>query len=282
MLIIMIRRDVNGACVIITQHDHSLLSGELARRLGNGLFAIPSPYESVVLAIAEHDCGWVEPDRHPNMNPQGQPAHVFEGEILTALTAWDSSVNQVIARDKYAGLLVSLHVMALANIVAAREPNATDEISRQKQFRIRRFVHRQIEVQEELRRELAMRTDLPLRGGLAEEGRSPDEDLLRANMFLLEFLDQLSLDLCYDKAIFQRFDMLYPRPGEGAMGARIQRDARGIFRLSPWPFNAEQLELDVPARKIPSGPFANAGALCEACKIAEMFLLRVVLQPAGT
>lgn len=166
----MIRRDINGGCVLIAQHDHSLLAGELARRLGNSLFAIPSPFEPVVLAVAEHDRGWAEADQRPELNAQGWPAHVFEGEILTAIGAWDSSVNQVLAKDKYAGLLVSLHCMALANLAAAREQNATDEIARQKAFKIRRFVHKQIELQEQLRCELAMRIDLPLRGGLAEEG----------------------------------------------------------------------------------------------------------------
>jgi hypothetical protein len=278
----MIRRDVSGGFVLIHQYDHSLLAGDLARRLGNALFAAPSPFETVVTAIAEHDCGWVQADRHPGLNPQGQPAHVFEGDIQTALAAWESSVNTVMARDKYAGLLVSLHAMALANVVAAREAEPADDHARQRAFRIRRFVHRQIELQEELRRELAMRVDLPLRGGLAEEGRAPDEDLLRANFFLLEFLDQLSLNLCFDRLVFQRFEMLYPRPGEGAMTARFQRDARGIFRLDPWPFNNERVELEILSRMIPAGPYGDADALQEACRRAQPQLVRVVLQPAGS
>jgi hypothetical protein len=278
----MIRRDVTGGFVLIGQHNHSLLAGELARRVGNGLFAMPSPFEPVVLAIAEHDRGWVQADHRPGLNAQGQPAHVFEGDVQTALGAWESSVNMVLAQDKYAGLLVSLHTMALANIVAARESEATDDVARQKAFRIRRFVHRQIEVQEELRKDLAMRIDLPLRGGLAEEGRAPDEDLLRANFFLLEFLDQLSLNLCFDRLVFQRFEMLYPRPGEGAMSARFQRDARGIFRIDPWPFNCERMELEIPARKIAAGTYASADALHEACDRAEPRFIRVVLQPIGS
>jgi hypothetical protein len=278
----MIRRDVSGGFVLIQQHDHSLLSGELGRQVGNGLFAAPCPFEAVVLAIAEHDCGWVQADQRPGLNAKGQPAHVFEGDIQTALAAWDSSVNAVSARDKYAGLLVSLHTMALANVVAAREPEPADDQARQKAFRIRRFVHRQIEVQEMLRRELAMRVDLPLRGGLAEEGRAPDEDLLRANFFLLEFLDQLSLNLCFDRLVFQRFEMLYPRAGEGAMTARFQRDARGIFRLDPWPFNVERMDLEIPSRIIPAGPYPNAETLQQACGHAQAQLLYVVLQPAGS
>jgi hypothetical protein len=278
----MIRRDVSGGFVLIHQHDHSLLSGELARRLGNGLFAAPSPYEPVLLAISEHDCGWVTADDRPGLNSQGQPAHVFEGNIQTALSAWESSVSGVVARDKYAGLLVSLHAMALANVVAARESEPVDDLARQKAFRIRRFVHRQIEVQEELRRELAMRVDLPLRGGLAEDGRAPDEDLLRANFFLLEFLDQLSLNLCFDRLVFQRFEMLYPRAGEGPMTGRFQRDARGIFRVDPWPFNSERLELEILARNISAGPYRTPEALHEACRNAQPQLLRVVLQPVGS
>jgi hypothetical protein len=278
----MIRRDVPGGFVLVHQHDHSLLAGQLARRFGNGLFAAPSPFEPVVMGIGEHDCGWVEADRRPGLNKQGQPAHVFEGEVQTAIGAWESSVDEVMARDRYAGLLVSLHTMALANIVAAREAEPADDYARQKAFHIRRFIHRQIEIQEQLRQELAMRIDLPLRGGLAEEGRAADEDLLRANFFLLEFLDELSLNLCFDRLVFGRFDTLYPRPAEAAISARFQRDARGVFYLSPWPFNCEVLELEIPGRTIPAGPYANAEALSEACRRAEPRLLRVVLQPMGS
>jgi hypothetical protein len=278
----MIRRQDGKQAYLIRQDDHARLSGELARRVGNALFAPPSPFESVVLGISRHDCGWEAEDSKPQLNVHGHPEHVFEADILTALDAWGKSVEQVIARDAYAGLLVSLHTMALANRAAAHEVEQPDEVSRQKTFRIRRFVHRQIEIQEGLRGGLQMRTDQPLRGGLAEPGRSPEEDLLRSNFFLLELLDQVSLDLCFNEPIFRRVEMLYPRPGMDAISARIAPDGEGGMQLYPWPFNSPGVELDVPARRVPAGPYRDVQALHAACAAAAECSLRVVLRPSGS
>jgi hypothetical protein len=273
----MIRRETGGNFMLISQHDHSRLCGELARRLGNGLFSPPMPFDATVMAIAEHDCGWAAHDRRPAVNLRGWPAHVFEAEATTALAAWGASVDQVVGRHPYAGLLVSLHTMALANRASMRQPEETNEISRQQAFRLRRFVHRQIELQESLRDQLGMRTDLPLRGGLAEHGRAPEEDLLRANFFLLEFLDQLSLNLCFDQLVVERIEIVYPRPSEGPLGARLGREVDGAMRVDPWPFNSQRLELEVPARCIKAGPYRDAEALQSACDAAVPFIARARL-----
>jgi hypothetical protein len=278
----MIRRDTDRGLILISQHDHSRLCGEMARRLGNGLFASPLPFDSTVMAIAEHDCGWAAHDQWPTLNERGLPAHVFEAETATALDAWGKSVDQIVAADAYAGLLVSLHTMALANHASRREPEGADEISRQQAFRLRRFVHRQIELQESLRGRLGMRIDLPLRGGLAEPGRSPEEDLLRANFYLLEFLDQLSLNLCFDQLVFSRIEAVYPRPSEGAIGARVGREGHEAMRLDPWPFNTEIVELEVPGRSMRVGPYANVAALKSAFDSAEEVVVQMRLCAWGS
>jgi hypothetical protein len=275
--VVMIRRDTAGGMILISQHDHSLLCGEMVRKLGNALFAPPLPFDSTVTAIAEHDCGWASHDQWPTLNGRGLPAHVFEAETATAMDAWGKSVDQVVAKDAYAGMLVSLHTMALANRASMREPEGADELSRQQAFRLRRFVHRQIELQESLRGRLGMRIDLPLRGGLAELGRSPEEDLLRANFLLLEFLDQLSLNLCFDQLIFGRVEAVHPRPGEQPIGMRFGREGNGAMRLDPWPFNYEQLELEVPGRSIRSGPYGNVEGLKSAFDAAEAIVVKMRL-----
>jgi hypothetical protein len=278
----MIRRQDGKHLLLIRQDDHARVAGELARRVGNALFAPPSPFDSVILGISHHDCGWQPEDSKPQLNVHGHPEHVFEADILTALDAWAQSVDQVISRDPYAGMLVSLHTMALANRAAAHEVEHQDEVSRQKTFRIRRFVHRQIEIQEQLRGKLQMRTDQPLRGGLAEPGRSPEEDLLRSNFFLLELLDQVSLNLCFNEPIFRRIEMVYPRPGLDAISARISPDGEGGMQLYPWPFNSPTIEVDVPARRVPPGPYRDTQALHAACKAAAESVVRVVLRPSGS
>lgn len=277
----MICRPRGRELLLITQHDHSRLSGELAKRIGNTLFAAPSPFESVVRAIADHDCGWAEADASPTIDPAGQPTHVFEADIMISLAAWEQSVNQVLPHDPYAALLISLHTMALATRAAARQPEPEDEFARQRVFRVRRFVHQQIEIQEHLRRKLEMPTDLPLRGGLAEQGRDATEDLLRANFFLLEFLDELSLNLCFGRLVFQRIEMIYSRPDQQPFSAFIANSPDGAMTVNPWPFNSPRLELDVPARRIAPGPYRELNKLHAACQAAEPCPLRVVLLPSG-
>jgi Protein of unknown function (DUF3891) len=275
----MIRRDEDQHHVLIDQYEHSLLSGRLARHIGNEWFSTPAPFESVMKAIAEHDCGWPAHDAKPDLNAHGLPAHALEAESATALPAWTASVDRVTASDAYAGLLVSLHVMALGRYAATKHAAVADEASRVRAFRIQQFLHRQIELQESLRKKLKMRIDLPLHGGLADRDVSPEEDLLRANFFLLEFLDQLSLDLCFDRLIFEKFGPVYPKPGEKAQSMRVERDREGVLRLAPWPFNRKSMSLKVPAKRIAPGPYANAESLAKACMAAKGEQIGVTLQP---
>lgn len=275
----MIRRDEDQHHVLIGQYDHSLLSGKLARHIGNERFATPGPFESVMKAIGEHDCGWPAHDARPELNAHGLPAHVFETEAGTALAAWTASVVKVAAGDVYAGLLVSLHVMALASYAATKRPGGVDEASRVRAFRLQQFLHQQIEVQEKLRTKLEMRVDLPLHGGLADKDVSPVEDLLRANFFLLEFLDQLSLDLCFDRVVFEKFGPVYARPGEKASSIRVERDREGAVRLDPWPFDRTSLSLKVSAKRVAPGPYANVESLAKACAAAKEEPISVTLQP---
>jgi len=106
--------------------------------------------------------------------------------------------------------------------------------------------------------------------------------LLRANFFLLEFLDQLSLDLCFDDPIFRRIETVYPRPNEAPTSARIGSDGDGTMKLSPWPFNCPSVELDVPGRRIAAGPYRDAETLRTACNAGMACTVRVVLRPAGS
>src|SRR3970040_788649 len=68
----MIRRDVKEGWVLINQHDHAELSGEIMRFWGNKEFSRPEPYDEVLFAIRGHDNGWKEWDSSPRINPVTQ------------------------------------------------------------------------------------------------------------------------------------------------------------------------------------------------------------------
>jgi hypothetical protein len=274
----MIRRDCEKEIYLICQHDHAQLAGKLVFHVGNNAFAPPSPLASIALGVAEHDCGWRELDEQPVLNAKGLPSHVFEINHAIALAAWSDSVARVAQLDPYAGLLVSLHAMSLAVHAAVHLPNQTNDSSRHDHFKIQQFLHRQIELQESLRKKLQMRVDLPLRGGLAETGRSDEEDLLQANFHLLQLLDQISLVLCFDRLVFDRVDKVIPRPRAQPITVRMERLETGVLGLRPWPFDLEKIELRIPARRLPAGPYRSPEELMAAFVAAKPQALDLRLQ----
>jgi hypothetical protein len=274
----MIRRLRRDQFLLIAQHDHALLAGEMAQRVGNAQFVPPGPYGPVLSAIAEHDCGWASQDARPARNAQNIPAHVFEIDPDIALEAWSASVEKVAGKNPYAGLLVSMHAMALAAHAVHARADPLPDLARRQVFKFNKFIHDQIEIQERLRRHLAMRVDLPLRNGLAEAGRAPDEDLLLANFRLLQFLDQLSLILCFDELLFEQIGPVNPRPGVASETLRIDRRPDGAVRVAPWPFDVERFRLSVPAKTIAARPYADDTDLHAALAAATPQTLWVRLE----
>jgi hypothetical protein len=259
----MIRRDTQSEIWIILQHDHALLAGEMLEAVGNGVFGAPVPFEAVLHAVGFHDVGWQARDLGCPHNPQGRPRHVFEISISFALGAWQDSVGAAIEFHPYSGLLVSLHAMHLAAAARAKEPADL--------FQLERFLQGQTEIQE------SMRTDLPLRGGLAEPGRADEEDLLLANFGLMRLMDQLSLDLCFDALMFDRVEGVYPRPMGEAVTFRIDRPKSGHFRMDPWPFAKSRLDLEIPAKRLPNKKYSGESEFAAVYAAAGVELLPVRL-----
>ena len=267
----MIRRRHENDLLLITQHEHALLAGQLARRIGNGSFAPPQPIDSVLTAISQHDSGWQSIDAHPSLNPDGLPAHVFETDIELATVAWAESVERLHAADPYAALLVSLHVMNLAAHAATSRAAVKHDTARRETFCINRFLHQQIETQEALRNELHLRVDLPLHRGLAEPGRSEDEDQLSLNFHTLQLMDQLSLTLCFNELISNKVRPIQPRSGAWPLTIRVDRRLDGAVRLDPWPFDVDWLELSIPAKRLRGWPYKTDAALQVGYTHAEPF-----------
>jgi hypothetical protein len=273
----MIRRTCSDSILLITQHHHAMLAGEMARRIGNGKFSPPIPFDDVIQAIARHDSGWPLLDDQPAINSKGLPRHVFESDVAV-IPVWERSVENAAAISPYAGLLVSIHVLALSIYAANQPAMATGD--RMAVFKTNQFQHGQIERQEEFRRQLKMRTDLPLRVGLAEPGRSPEEDLLRSNFYWLRAMDRLSLDLCFDEPIFEQIEPVYARLGSSPVTLRLTRDASHAIVVDPWPFDAVELDFSIPARRVAGGPFATDEALREAYANATSEQIKVKLAQA--
>jgi hypothetical protein len=277
----MIRRQIGDEFFLIAQHDHAILSGKLAEHFGNVRFARPSPWESVILAVRMHDCGWPLHDDQPTLNPRGLPLDVFETPRQIALKVWAASAQRTAAIDPYAGLLVSLHSLALSILTSSLDTSTHgkfDASQLPERFEINKFQHREVERQEQLRRRLGLRTDLPLTHGLAEPHVSDSDDQLVFNFRLLQAMDLLSLGLCCTEPPAKKSQDVFAMPGGQSTHLKLERDAADALIVDPWPFDIDRISLTVPTRRIPGREYRDQTDLLDALKIARLEEMPLVVR----
>jgi Protein of unknown function (DUF3891) len=251
----MIRREVGNEFFLITQHDHALLAGQLAQQYGNERFDPPSPREATITGVAMHDSGWPLHDDLPTLNAKHLPLDVFESPRAIALKVWTASAERAAAVDPYAGLLVSLHSLALSIYATSQVSSKNDsfDVSQlAERFEVNKFQHREVERQENLRKMLGLRTDIPLTHGLAEPRASADEDRLTHNFRILQAMDLISLCACCSTMPAFKTQDILPRAGGTPIHLKLHRHGEDSVILKPWPFDVARIDLAIPFRRIPA------------------------------
>ena len=276
----MIRHRLGDEFVLITQHDHAQLSGRLAQHVGNPLFSPPTPFQETVDGIALHDCGWpLHDDVRPTLNPQGLPLHVLESPMSVAIPVWSESVRRAAEHDPYSGLLVSLHVLALSALAQSRDQAMHERFRDARDlFELNKFQHKQVEVQENLRRSLGLRTDVPLHLGRAPAGTGAREDLLLFGYHLLKAMDALSLDACSGGDLFDTIEEVYPRPGATPVTLKIGHPRPFELTVSPWPFDRAGVGGEVPCRRIPAQRYGSEQEFHQALAAAPLSRVTVTVR----
>jgi hypothetical protein len=272
----MIRREMGSEFGLIRQDDHAALSGQLARHFGNVKFARPVPFESVITAVHAHDGGWPLHDDLPTLNNKQQPLDVFETPLSIALKVWTASAERALALDPYAGLLVSLHVLSLSG-QAGTSLQKMDAFNLAQRFELNKFQHREVERQEALRRQLGLRTDLPLNLGLPGRHASERDDVLLFNFRLLQAMDLLSLSLCCTTLPASKSHDLFLSPGGKPVHLSITRPSPFALIVDPWPFDIAALDMEIPVRKIPAREYHDDPDLQKALAWAPVDQLALVL-----
>ena len=251
----MIRRNTNDGCLLIAQHDHAKLAGQLSQRLR--FFDDLQDWEltqATIIAIFQHDAGWIETDQMGLLNSSHEPLHVFESPTLIALETWTRSVKLAETLHPYAALLISIHQMALSSMAI----NHAEKYSPQELFGINKFQHQQAERQEVLRTILGLRTDIPLAYGLAARGIDPREDLLRSHFRLLTFCDRVSLELCCGKTLFETIDEVPQQKNAKAIPVHTLMPDANRTLIHPWPFTTnEAISLSVETVQLPVRQFES-------------------------
>ena len=238
---------------LITQHDHGLLSGELAvawRGPGGG----EEPAEELVLAVSLHDLSWRELDAVPRRDPAtGLPYDFLRFPADEKYEAASRGIDRVAELHPYAGVLVSLHYCTFGS---PRRPSEFEE-------------------SEEERR-------LELLGDMEDEAPGPSR--IRHDMDFLRLFDNLSLLLCLTPPGADeehRPSWLTPDlltiPGGGPRMELSWRDD-GTAVLNPFPFQGPELDVELPFRDLPPGPFASDEALRKAWEEAPVEIHRIRLR----
>jgi len=277
----MIRRRETAGLWLITQHDHALLSGQLARQVGNAQFARPDPLEPTLLGIANHDCGWPLHDDRPTLSPAKLPLDVFETPRSISHKVWIEGARRAAAIDPYAGLLVAIHALSLsAGSISTNQPSRFDVQQMRQQFDINKLQHQAIELLERLRGQLGLRVDKPLRLGIADSWTDPEEDKLKFNFRLLQAMDIISLAICCTTPPESMTHPLHTRPGSVTTKLQLHRPTPDVLLVKPWPFGAPSVTVDMPYKIAPDRAYQSDDELRVVYASASAGTLNVTLRPA--
>lgn len=237
---------------LIRQHEHGLLSGELAMAWRGTSGADPL-HEALVLATSLHDLAWRELDAEPRWDPEtGRPHDFLTFPSEAKYRAAVEGIDRVAELHPYAAVLVSLHYSTMGS---PRRPVEFEEAEEE----------RRLELLDEL------------------EDEAPGPRQIRRDLDHLRLFDNLSLFVCLTPPgadPTSRPDWLTPDrfriPGEGRALEPAWRGPEALS-LAPFPFEGNDLELDLGYRDLPPGPFESEDALKEAWHAAEEETLRIRL-----
>ncbi len=236
---------------IARQPDHAAMCGSLAAAWRRPTEIPEGIWPRFVEAVRRHDDGWIEAERHPAINDQGQP-HDFKSLPTQAHAAiWRRSVDLAEAVDPYMALLTALHARWLYSHVTLHTAEAEQREAQR------------------LMAEMAQRADgyiETLRERRDSERSAVEPAALAAARSLLTLLDRLSLMLiggvewCDElgPAAFNDCQAVLQMPqadGEMANGQMTTCD--------PWPFEGTSLVVGCDLHEVDAAAAGESVALGE-------------------
>lgn len=247
----MIVRDDGDGLIIIRQGDHAALSGEVAQAWHPPNKPHARPINSLLVAAVHHDAGWRawEDDAPDPLDEQGRPRDFMHMPLDDHLVIWRESIRQTARYDLYAGVLASMHAVALYEWRLSTLPDP--EANRAK---IRAFIEAQADWQ-------AQAHDL-LAGRPYYEPHLSDEGLA-ANLKLLQVWDFLSLMLCVpwtDPHTFEGVRL----PDAQLHTLTVTTREEGVLALRPYPLHQEPFRVSVTGRRLAQRTFTQPADLARA------------------
>lgn len=259
----MLKTVVGDEVWLIEQPDHARVSGFLAAHWG-GVNGFTRPVEEAwgeefILAVAQHDNGWWEWEACPQVDAEdGWPlglADIGTHRPDEGLQRWRLGIPRFAEEHPLAALLVSLHAYHLYAYAFESLAHEADDALRHPLFgasesamrmvpdrpRTRQFLEEQRAVQAGFLKRVAGDPNLA-------EAASPENRhrLLK----LLQVFDALSLLLAFHEMAPLRLDHV-PRAGwDDRVTIDVDPVEQGAYRIEPYPFDTDPLEVRMPARVV--------------------------------
>jgi Protein of unknown function (DUF3891) len=246
----MIIQEQGDHLILIRQTDHAMLSGFLARALGNKSFTKPEPFESFCLAAAEHDNGWNEWELVPQIDQKTfSPYNFMSIPTEEHIALYQRGIERVVRVDRYAGLLVSMHCSGLYDRSRATMPGFSAKYVKANESPLVSDFIQRLRLQQ-LRLKVDLRADSIYKS-------YADDKTLQANLSRLEALDRLSLYFCLAPLDGSTIDSV-PTNGNGHEADwDLQPAGNNLVTLNPYPFMKDPLEISILARRVPKRPYAD-------------------------
>jgi len=237
---------------LLTEHrDHARLAGDFGRHWGNAEFAPPEPCDAVLVAVYRHDDAWVERDAQPCLTRAGLPS-AFSRELVGSYSAFEEidladylrvrggATEAVATGHPFAAVVVSMHTVNLL----------TEQADLSKLGPADRALHTDfITGQRQRQKELAAQ---------ARQSRPDATDAVFQRAFeFLQACDNLSLLAC------SRYpsprDLRHRHPRRDGTLATLHCTPLGAdtYRVTPFPFDTDELVLTVPCRRVPGATFPS-------------------------
>ena len=241
----IVRKQANNELILIGQTDHSRLVGQLAAHWGNGTFAVPQPYTSVVRAATFHDYGWLRYETSPQIHPEtGEPYQFLQLPLgTTQLASYQWSLDWLADIDRYAGLIINMHRTGLWN-------NRYNTIAHPTGYNIR-------DLSSEARQFIA-RNEARQQEEQAFFNSNGQGDGIWTNYRLMQVWDLLGLYFCCQDPYE---DYIEPVPlsysNKDAVRLSMKPAGRDTVKLDPYPFNVQPCRIQLAMKRLPKSSFEN-------------------------
>lgn len=211
----MIIRDSESHFTMTTQHDHAILSGEIAKFFEPSYFGDTTFIDGLLLAIRENDRGWIGLDETPIWNDNiNAPFSFMNYPIYPKLPMYAKGISEVEKMNDYAGLLCSIHYTSFGHIRKSKHPDCIE------------YMNNEINRQQRINKKL----------------NYPDSDIVTNHYRLLQLCDELSLYVCLNKeGASKNEEHPWYKDGFETMIGTQKFIAEWIseteIRITPFPFN---------------------------------------------